>query len=52
MANPAMLSNLRDQVWLQKQLCIIAVNGKNGKYKLTIWPYHGMLGSEGHALAE
>ena len=23
---------------------------KNGKYKLTIWPYHGMLGGIGHAL--
>lgn len=23
---------------------------KNGKYQLTIWPYHGMLGGIGHAL--
>lgn len=50
--NPAMAAQIgADPVWLQKQFIYYCEQlEKTGKYQLTIWPYHCMLGSPGHAL--
>jgi nicotinamidase-related amidase len=38
--------------WLTKQVEFYAAElEKRGKYKLYLWPYHCLLGSDGHALA-
>lgn len=51
-ANPAIASNLGQNV---EQLQAYALHyvrtlDQNGKYPLTIWPYHSMLGGVGHAV--
>jgi nicotinamidase-related amidase len=50
--NPAIASSLEvDYMLLQHHaLHYVAELEKRGKYLLTIWPYHAMLGSIGHAL--
>jgi len=51
-ANPAMAFQLgMDPVWLHKQFIYYCEQLEvSGKYKLTIWPYHCLLGSAGHRL--
>ncbi len=51
--NPAMAVQIgADPVWLQKQFIYYCEQlEKAGKYQLTIWPYHCLLGSPGHCLA-
>lgn len=50
--NPAVAAGVgRGYTWLQRYVeHYINQLEKDGKYKLTIWPYHGMLGGVGHAL--
>ena len=50
--NPEMAAQLNvSPVWLQKQFTFYCEQlEKSGKYALTIWDYHTMLGSPGHAL--
>jgi nicotinamidase-related amidase len=50
--NPEMAALLNiSPVWLQKQFTYYCEQlEKTGKYALTIWNYHTMLGSPGHAL--
>lgn len=50
--NPAMAVQLgADPVWLQKQFIYYCEQLEvAGKYQLTIWPYHCMLGEPGHSL--
>lgn len=52
-ANPAMAVQIgADPFWLQKQFIFYCEElEKSGKYQLMIWPYHCMLGSNGHRLA-
>jgi nicotinamidase-related amidase len=51
-ANPVMAYQLgMDPVWLHKQFLYYCEQlESSGKYKLTIWPYHCLLGSAGHRL--
>lgn len=51
--NPAMAAQIgADMVWLQKQFNYYCEQlDKSGKYVLYIWPYHCMIGSNGHRLA-
>ncbi len=49
--NPAMAANLTDSRDLQEYaLHYTKTLDDRGKYPLTIWPYHSMLGGIGHAL--
>lgn len=52
-SNPAMAVQLGlDPVWLDKQwLHYCRQLEASGKYKLYLWPYHCMIGSDGHRLA-
>lgn len=51
--NPAFASMIgTTPSWLQKQFTYYCEQvEKNGKYSLTLWPYHGLVGSHGHQLA-
>ncbi len=51
--NPAMASQLNvSPVWLRRQFIHYSEElEKKGKYQLTIWPYHCLLGSVGYQLA-
>ncbi len=51
--NPAMAKQLgADPVWLQRQFTHYCEQlEKSGKYALYLWPYHCLLGSNGHRLA-
>ena len=51
--NPAMASeNGMDPVFLQRQFVHYCEQlEKSGKYSLTLWPYHCVIGSHGHQLA-
>lgn len=51
--NPAMAKQIGvDPVWLQKQFVHYCEElEREGKYSLMLWPYHCLLGSEGHRLA-
>ena len=52
-ANPALAAELShgNYAWLQEYfLHYVRTLETNGQYKLELWPYHGMLGSTGHAL--
>jgi nicotinamidase-related amidase len=51
--NPAMAKQLGvDPVWLQRQFVHYCEElEKAGKYQLFLWPYHCLLGSEGHRLS-
>jgi nicotinamidase-related amidase len=50
--DPAMAASLNhDLDWLQRAARhYVAALQRGGKYELTIWPYHAMLGGIGHAL--
>ncbi len=51
--NPAMAADLTngDYVWLQKfAMHYVTKLTQKGRYNLTIWPYHAMLGGIGHAM--
>ena len=50
--NPAVAASLHDDLgWLQRvALHYVTSLERGGKYELTIWPYHAMLGGIGHAL--
>lgn len=51
--NPALAAELAqgNYGWLQAYfLHYVQTLTNNGQYKLELWPYHGMLGSTGHAL--
>lgn len=50
--NPALCDSLRiSQEYGQNQLLrYVKKLEESGKYNLTVWPYHGMLGGIGHAL--
>jgi nicotinamidase-related amidase len=50
--NPAVASRLdRDPGWLQRDAeHYVEALQRGGKYDLTVWPYHAMLGGIGHAL--
>ena len=49
--NPALASSLGNEAALQVHILHYARQlTNNGKYPLTIWPYHSMLGGIGHAL--
>ncbi|EKD66616.1 MAG: hypothetical protein ACD_49C00029G0044 [uncultured bacterium (gcode 4)] len=52
-ANPAMARQIGvDPVWLTKQFTYYCEQLEaKGKYNLYLWPYHCMLGSNGHKLA-
>ena len=52
LVNPALLNNLKmNEEQAREHLLHYTKTLKNrGKYNLTIWPYHAMLGSIGHAL--
>jgi nicotinamidase-related amidase len=52
-ANPAMAHHLGvDPAWLQRQWTYYCQQLKaSGKFALTIWPYHCVIGSHGHKLA-
>lgn len=51
--NPALAKQLgADPVWLQRQFTFYCEQlEKSGKYMLYLWPYHCLLGSNGHRLA-
>jgi nicotinamidase-related amidase len=52
--NPALADWLAegDYAWLRDQAEFYCRElERTGKYQLTLWPYHGLLGTEGHALA-
>lgn len=51
--NPALARQIGvDPVWLQKQFLHYCEQlEKSGKYQLYLWPYHCLLGSDGHRLA-
>lgn len=51
--NPAMAKQLgADPLWLQRQFVHYCEQLEgSGKYKLYLWPYHCLLGSNGHRLA-
>jgi nicotinamidase-related amidase len=51
-ANPVIADALeRDPAYVERHLAFYARRlAEGGKYDLTIWPYHAMLGSIGHAL--
>jgi nicotinamidase-related amidase len=52
-ANPAMARHIgADPVWLQRQFVDYCQKlEQTGKYQLTLWPYHCLVGSHGHQLA-
>lgn len=52
-ANPAMARQIGvNEAWLQRQFIhYCEALEKSGRYQLTIWPYHCMLGEMGHLLA-
>lgn len=53
LVNPAVACSVegRDPLWLEKHALSYTRNlSQGGKYALTIWPYHGLLGGIGHAL--
>jgi nicotinamidase-related amidase len=52
MFNPALSSELGVAPEYGQQMMVLYAEAlqKSGKYALTIWPYHGMLGGIGHAL--
>lgn len=51
--NPAMAAQLGvDPDWLRRQFVYYCEQlGKTGRYQLTLWPYHCMIGSNGQQLA-
>jgi nicotinamidase-related amidase len=51
--NPAMAKQIgADPIWLQKQFTHYCEQLEaSGKYQLYLWPYHCLLGSNGHCLA-
>lgn len=52
-ANPAMATQLGvDQAWLQRQFTYYCQQlEQSGKYALTLWSYHCLIGSHGHKMA-